>query len=167
MHEIVLAAGREVRHLQLIIYEYLKEALDWAAGELDALDLIALVEEDKAQLWLIFGEESRKLRAVATTMVVQYPRLKVVRVVTLAGEGMDEWAGELAERLEKFARGQECQRLEAFGRKGLEKKLGKLGFRAQYVTLVKEVEGGEDGQVCRIDANGLDYESASVPATIH
>lgn len=73
-------------------------------------------------LWVAIDEETRKVIAAMTTEFAYYPRDKVCRVVTLAGERMKEWIGNL-DMVEDWAKEQGCNYLDMYGRRGWTKVL--------------------------------------------
>jgi len=68
-------------------------------------------------LWVAIDEESKDVVAAMTTEFAYYPRDKVCRVVTLAGERMKEWIGNL-DMVEDWAKEQGCNYLDMYGRRG-------------------------------------------------
>lgn len=68
-------------------------------------------------LWVAIDEQSKNVVAAMTTEFAYYPRDKVCRVVTLAGERMKEWIGNL-DMVEEWAKEQGCSYLDMYGRRG-------------------------------------------------
>lgn len=68
-------------------------------------------------LWVAIDEQTKKVVAAMTTEFAYYPRDKVCRVVTLAGERMREWIGNL-DMVEDWAKKQGCNYLDMYGRRG-------------------------------------------------
>jgi hypothetical protein len=126
--------------LQLIVKGLVEPALEHCYGELTFNDLIDIVVEDRAQLWLVFETEHQGLVAACTTQVVKYPQLKALRVITLGGTNMHLWARDLDDALIQFAKDHGCTRMEAFGRKGLARRLEELAFTVMYTAYGKEIE---------------------------
>jgi hypothetical protein len=92
------------------------------------------------QLWIVFDEENnKKIKAVVTTQIIRYPQKKVCRIVTLGGEGMEEWVAEVLEILEEWSIEQECEAMETVCRKGFIKKLKSFGYEQTYTILGKEL----------------------------
>ena len=56
------------------------------------------------------------------TEIIQYPRKKIVRVITVAGKDMSMWY-EFLPMLEGYAVRNGCSSLEAWTRKGMTRKL--------------------------------------------
>jgi len=90
---------------------------------------------------------------VATTQVVDFPRIAILRVVTLQGKNLNVWMEALLRVLEQFCREQGLQRIEVVGRRGWVRKLAGLGFREVYSVVVKEVGGNV--QKRRDDKDGI------------
>lgn len=117
---------------------YVKRALDHTSGEISPDDLRAKCEERDIQLWLIAG--SNRVVGAFTTEIVQYPRRKHCRVITLAGSGFAEWIGLVVKTLDDFAASTQCDAIEAHVRRGLVQKLVPLGYHHKYSTVVRELQ---------------------------
>lgn len=116
---------------------YIKRALDHTSGEVRFEDIRQLCEARDIQLWLI----SRGTRVVGaiTTEIVQYPRRKHCRVITLGGSDFSNWV-ELADAtLCEWAMSQKCAALETYVRKALVPKLAPLAYRHKHSVLIKEL----------------------------
>lgn len=118
---------------------WIAAALDHAHGELCSDDILDGALKGLYQIWTIHKKSDRELVGVVTTQVITYPRLVAVRIVTIAGVGLSWWARDLNDELESFCREHKAERMEAFGRKGLERKLSPLAFRPVYTAYIKEV----------------------------
>jgi hypothetical protein len=139
-------------------------ALKHSLGELTPEDIFKRARKEKVQVWGVFAKPDFELQAVAVTEVVKYEQYSSLRVITLGGVNMDQWAAALDQTLEGFCRTMQLSKIEAVGRKGLEVKLKPLGFRPVYTVFVKEVEQVE--QNCGRDQNCIKHESSRIPTTI-
>jgi len=146
-------AGRE--HVVRWLAEWTNKALKYAHGETSPEDMVKAFQEGRMQVWAVFDDA--KLVGVATTEVVDYPRLAVLRVVTLQGSNLSVWASHLLEALLTFCKEQGLERIEVVGRRGWVRKLAPLGFREIYSVVAREVEGV---QVGRDNANGIEKQPA-------
>lgn len=115
----------------------MKRAVDHANGELDHHDIRAFCESRDMQLWLI-GNKYGVVGAV-TTEIINYPRKRMLRVVTLAGKEFDNWAGQLNDLLGEWAASLQCDGIECFVRSGFTKKLAAYGFRKKYEVCYRQV----------------------------
>lgn len=109
---------------------YIKRALDRANGELDHHDLRAMIAERNVQLWMVSNKE--RIVGALTTEIVVYPRKKVVRVITLAGNEFTEWFPVAEEVIIAFGIEQGCEGIESFVRNGLTKRLAPSGYKKIY-----------------------------------
>lgn len=73
------------------------------------------------------------------TEVTQYAAERVLSVVLLWGDRLDEWKDDAVTRLEAFGRAQGCVAIEALARLGLERA---LGWKRTRVLLRKEISHG-------------------------
>jgi len=92
----------------------LKRATD-RGKEFLTVDLYEYISKGKIQLWIAFDEE--KIRAVCTTQIVTYPRLKVCAVLYLAGSGYKDWI-MFQDYIGAWAKENGCSHLEGYFRKG-------------------------------------------------
>lgn len=129
----LLATSTKVRNM-------IEPALEHAYGEIQYQDLQQMVAREQVQVWFVFNSVGDDLVAVATTQVVGYPQFKALRVITLGGVNMSQWARSLDDALIDFAKENGCRRMEAFGRKGLAHKLEELAFTVMYTAYGKELE---------------------------
>lgn len=116
----------------------LAKAVKHARGELDMEDVRKECLENNMQLWMVFTAEPEFLGA-AVTQLVQYPRLKAVRIVLLGGKDFVSWKLKLDQELCEFARREGCGRMEAFGRAGFVRSLQDLGYEKMYVSIGKDL----------------------------
>lgn len=138
-HEVVRLPVAAIPGSWILLEPFIRKALGFAQGELDAGSLLELACRSKIQVWVIYAPEERLVVGVATTSVEQYPLLSALRVITLGGEGFSNWWPLLHERLVLFARTEGCRHIEAVGRKGLGRLVDGFGFKPKYTTFVKEL----------------------------
>lgn len=109
---------------------WLDEAMEGSLGE-SSDDLYRACLEDRAQLWTL-------PKAAAVSRVIQ-ARKKVLHIVALGGEGVDEWIGEFVSEWKDFARKNGCVSLLAIGRPGWKRVFPRIGFSVKKITGVCEV----------------------------
>lgn len=136
--KILFISPRMMGSLVERIRALLERALDHSLKETSVDDMMSMIVTGHAQLWGVFDEDE-ELVASATTQVVQYGQYKAVRVVTLAGERMNEWMDLLDSTLNTFAKEQGAARMEAVGRHGFERKLRAINYKPTYLVLTKEL----------------------------
>lgn len=119
---------------------FIKRALDHTFGEVSADDLKAMCMNRDAQLWMI--AKGNRVVGAGTTMIVNYPQMKITRIVTLAGTEFDQWKDMAHAFIEIWADTQMgCEAVECFVRKGFVPKLLEMGYRHRYSVCHKKLKG--------------------------
>ncbi|HEX6824744.1 MAG TPA: hypothetical protein VF077_00395 [Nitrospiraceae bacterium] len=118
---------------------FLRDAIDESHGEMDLQDLFGLVFVDRAKVWLVFEKDSQKLRGVAVTEEVEYPKHTNLRVTFLGGTGIEEWKQELDCEFCGFCEVAKLANIEVVGRRGFARVLEPLAYVQAYTVLIKEV----------------------------
>ena len=112
---VALVPADEVASIWEEVYPLLEKAQVYAAGELDTQDFFEMVENGDMQLWI--ADDDGGIFAMMLTEFVQYPRKKVMRIVSIGGREMNRWM-KYFPALEAAALSVGCTGFEVFGRKG-------------------------------------------------
>ena len=123
------------------IEHYVKAALEYANGELQAEDVKQQLMAGQMRLFVV---KRPYIVGAATCEVVRYSRKQAVRVVTLGGEDFEAWARPLHEALRDWARQIGAAGIEAYVRRGLVEKLEALGYSQTYVGMWYGEKLGQD-----------------------
>ena len=113
----------------------IEKALQHAEGELVPDDIKKHLDKGDLRLWIAL--EGKETIAAMVTEVIQYPRKKIVRVITLAGRNMDMWYDFLP-MIEGYAIRNGCSSLEAWSRKGMARKL--KDWKHSYDIITKDLK---------------------------
>ena len=113
----------------------IEKALRHAEGELIPNDIKKHLDSGNLRLWVAL--EDRDVIAAMVTEIIQYPRKKIVRVITLAGKDMSLWYDFLP-MLEGYAIRHGCSSLEAWTRKGMTRKL--KDWKHSYDIITKDLK---------------------------
>lgn len=116
---------------------FIKRALDHANGEMTFEDVKEACKNRDMQLWFICDKDS--VVATISTEIINYPQLRVCRIVTLAGKDFEKWIGEADQVISQWAGEQGCHGLEAFIRSGFYKKLNSRGFKKKYEVVYRDI----------------------------
>jgi hypothetical protein len=100
----------------------LQRALDRSRGEYLAEDLHGYIKRREMQLWIAVNDG--EIKAACLTEIVNFPRLKVCRLVIAAGEGMHHWVKLGSDIFKDWAKAQGCEEIRGGGRKGWSRALG-------------------------------------------
>lgn len=118
------------------VAELLAPVLKYTDGEYSLADVLDMLEQREAQLWIVGTE--KKLKAALVTMIVLYPQFPVLHILWAGGEELDAWAEHIAV-LERYAQAQGAHRVRWFGRPGVLRKMQKFGYKQLYVVASKDV----------------------------
>lgn len=99
-------------------------------------DVLSKLQWQEMQLWCV-----NDWQAIAVTQISILPQHKVLAVVYVAGDGVDDWLPALSHTLENFAAGLGCKYVEFYGRDGWRKKAKPLGFENAFSVMRLEVNG--------------------------
>ena len=117
------------------VYPLLEKAQVYAAGELDTQDFFDMIKNGDMQLWI--AEDDDGIFAMMLTEFVQYPRKKVMRIVSIGGSEMHRWM-KYFPALEAAALSVGCTGFEIFGRKGWLRVL--KDWKCSYHVLTKDIK---------------------------
>jgi len=134
--KIHLLEPSDVEALWGDIEPFLVRSLKHAEGELVPDDLIPHLDDGKLRVWIAVVD--KEIIASMVTEIIQYPRKKIVRVITLSGKDMDSWYNFLP-LLEGYAISNDCSSLEAWTRKGMARKL--KDWKQSYCVITKDLKG--------------------------
>ena len=113
----------------------IEKALQHAEGELVPGDIKKHLDKGDRRLWVAL--EGKETIAAMVTELIQYPRKKIVRVITLAGKNMDMWYDFLP-MIEGYAIRNGCSSLEAWSRNGMARKL--KDWKHSYDIITKDLK---------------------------
>ncbi len=116
------------------VYSHLKRMTPHSEGELEPEDFYIPLIEGDMQLWAALIEE--EIIASMVTQIIPYPRKKVLRIISIAGEDMKDWIDNLP-IIENWALSNGCTSLECWGRKGWLKILE--DWKCSYHIITKDL----------------------------
>ena len=132
--KIVLVSQEDIPYIWEKVHSHLELMMPHSEGELEPEDFYEAIYSGDMQLWLaVDGEE---ILASMVTQIIPYPRKKVLRIISIAGEGMDEWIFDLP-IIEDWALSNGCTSLECWGRKGWLKVL--KDWKCSYHIITKDL----------------------------
>jgi hypothetical protein len=109
---------------------WIEAALEYGGGTHEWEDIVKSLCEGKMQLWV--GDKS-----AAITEILSYPKKKVLHVF-LAGGDMNELISMINDASE-WGKLQKCVSMTISGRRGWERVLGKVGWKAKMIVMEKEI----------------------------
>ena len=122
----------------------LQRALDKAGGENSLTDILALIVNERMQLWAI--QSGPLLFAFGVTELKRYGQMSICRIVLWAGHSLEQHKYAVGD-IEQFALEQGCSVVEWVGRPGFEKPMKEQGYKKQYVLMRKHLMTEPDGMI--------------------
>lgn len=107
-----------------------------AAGRATPEDFARMCERGERQLWIVV--EDGNVLAIALSEIVIYPRQKLCRITSAAGEGRFRWVHHLDE-IEAWARDQGCAVLQPVVRPGWGPMLKERGYRRSHYVMERRL----------------------------
>ena len=83
-------------------------------------DILGYLKSGHYTLWIATEPDSDSVVAAMTIQYAYFPKYKICRIVTIAGQRMSEWIGDLY-MLENWAKTQGCDYMDMYARKGWKK----------------------------------------------
>lgn len=116
--EIIGVPSWEARRAWRLAEPLLAPSIELTGGAYEPDDVLADIERQNAQLWIVLMGES-VVGAVVSTIVI-YPRLKALACPFVGGADnrLAEWWAPTFAHLEAFARAKDCTRIEGGVRRG-------------------------------------------------
>ena len=121
----------------LFIWSQVSPLLEKALDETYTIkDILYGLSNERMQLFISWNDN--KIESAVVTEIAQYPRAKILRYFLAGGTNLDNWLERIQEKIEKFAKQNECTHLEVAGRKGWVRKL--KGYQMKAIILSKEIK---------------------------
>jgi len=113
------------------VKDHLKRGLAHSYGELDLDDLYDGIADKRMQLWVAVVEDTGVIVAAMVTEIVNYPKIKVARLIVVGGSRLDGWC-PFMETIKDWAKSEGCSRVEGLAQDGWVRVLKEYGFRKLY-----------------------------------
>ena len=97
-------------------------------------DILKGLVFEKFQLFISW---ENKVESAVVTEVAQYPQKKILRYFLAGGNNINNWLEPIQEKIEKFAKLNNCNSIEVAGRKGWPRKL--KGYEQKIYLFSKEL----------------------------
>lgn len=129
----MICTGLDLKYWEFVKHE-LERALSSQYNRIDIDDVRDMIERKEAQLWALHDGVTK---AVMVTEIIEYKKLKAVKIWLVTGTELDTWLDTLIETVGQWAKAQGCTVMEFTGRKGWEKVLNKKGFNDSKISMTK------------------------------
>lgn len=134
--ELVNFRKEEVRKVWPLAKSFIEEACKTNDG-FSAEHILDFLEKGTMQLWMAVGEDN-KVICVCVTEVRQYPNYRVCDLRITTGQDYERWVDYMDE-ICKWAKENDCKKMEVFARPGWERILKHKGFVKTHVQIEKKL----------------------------
>jgi hypothetical protein len=132
-----LASPQEVPSLWPVVSPMLREAIGMTSGRLDEATVFKALATGEFHLWLVVQDG---LIGAFVTQICTWPTgLRVAHFVLAGGREHRAWIPLMA-KVEEWARANNCQILDASGRKGWQRSMETLeGWKVMAIQMEKDI----------------------------
>jgi len=113
-----------------IVVEHILKGLEFSHGELDVDTIYRALINREMQLWSAFQTDGECVASLVTEMFY-FGNKKVMRLVVLGGGHMSDWL-DFLDTLREWAAENGCDRIEAYCREGMMRRLEAYGYKKLY-----------------------------------
>jgi|TARA_B100001123_G_scaffold31853_2_gene33475 hypothetical protein len=133
-YRIIRVSPNDVKTIWPHVKHHVDRCNEHSEGELTTQDFYNALIRREMQLWLAVDET---IKATMITQIITYPQKKILRIIAIAGDDMNEWLPNLP-LIEEWALSIGCSALECWGRKGWTKVLE--DWKCSYYVLTKDLK---------------------------
>jgi hypothetical protein len=113
-----------------MVVDHIIKGLEHGHGELDIEDIYGGLKSRDMQLWAAFQTDGECVASLVTE-IFYFGKKKVMRFIVIGGGHMADWLDNI-DILQEWAKENECERVEAYCRDGLARRLEKYGYKKLY-----------------------------------
>lgn len=125
------------------IERFMGMAAEYTFGRYTADDIKDSILNYEHDLWMAFDGED--IKGVVVTNFVQYPRMRCLAMQFTAGEDLKDWKAPMLALLQRWARDNNCDKIESSGRPGWPRVLRDDGAEVLWHTYELPVAATEFG----------------------
>ena len=145
--ELVRIPIQELEKVWGVVEKDIKNALAYSSQLTDSDFVYDLLKKDKFQLWILWDRKQKlttnKYFGVVVTELIKRKFGKVCHIYIMTGRQRNKWQ-HLINDVEKFAKEQQCKKMELIARPGWQKVYNNYGYKRTHVVLEKEIKQEEN-----------------------
>lgn len=122
------------------IEPYLDGAAKYTYGRFNVEDIKEELLTKDQQLWIAYDDVTETTYGAVVTEIITYPRLKTLVMHFTGGIELPKWKTPMLEALQEFARNNDCDVIESYGREGWGKVFKDDGFTKRFMFYELPVE---------------------------
>ena len=116
-----------------IVVEHIMKGLEFGHGELDIEDVYRGLKSREMQLWSAFQTDGECVASLVTE-IFYFGSKKVMRLIVLGGGHINGWL-DFLDTLKEWSIENECDRIEAYCRDGMMRRLEPYGYKQLYLLV--------------------------------
>ena len=140
---ISLVPSEHVLDVWPAVADYVQNAMEYTCGRYELEDVLEGVKNGEFLLWIAFDGE--RIKGCVITDMMQYPRKKFLGCPFVTGDEFASWKQPMFETLQRFARDNNCEGLEATARLGWSRVFKDDGYEAMWQTFQLPAAGVNNG----------------------
>ena len=138
---------KELDKVWSLVEKDIKSALAYSSQLTDSDFVLQVARESKFQIWVIWDKDKQKTIdkyfGVVVTEIIQRKLGKVCNIYIATGRQKHKWQ-HLINDVEKFAKEQQCKKMELIARPGWQKVYNNYGYKRTHVVLEKQIKQEEN-----------------------
>jgi len=128
----------DAKEIRPLLEPLITPAIAYDNNDLTVDEVIERLSKDTLRALIVLDENHEPL-ALQTMELVQEGDVKILNLVTTAGERLDEWVDDMEQALEVLACDWRCDVIQTRGRPGWFRKLKKYGYEPLFFVAQKKV----------------------------
>jgi|TARA_E500000318_G_scaffold102254_1_gene106417 hypothetical protein len=140
--EVLCIKPKEIDNFWPLVEFLIAEALKFSGQYAEAKHIKELCKKNIMHLWIMFGKDEDgedKVFGCCTTRFFENPNFKELQGLICTGKKMRLWFDKLVEKIETFAKLNNCKRVTALMRPGYKKIMGKYNWKIKHYEFQKEL----------------------------
>ena len=139
---------QELEKVWALVEKDIKSALAYS-GQLNNSDFVFdTAKQGKFQIWVLWDKNQKltsdKYFGVCITEIIQRKLGKVCHIYIMTGRQRTKWQKLVVDKIEEFAKEEECKLMELITRPGWQKILENFGYNRTHVVLEKKIKQEEN-----------------------
>lgn len=123
------------------IEDFVKKSTSYSGERASAEDVKGDITSGKVMLW-VAHDDNHVTHGFVTGKFLQYPRLNVLDLQFTGGVNLHEWAEDMWNAIEAFARQHNCDKIEGVGRLGWLRYMKRFGCVPAFYVYEKDLRNG-------------------------
>ena len=132
--KVALVSPEHIPNIWDTVHRHLELMTPHSEGELQPEDFYEALTNAEMQLWIAIDDGH--ILASMVSQIIPYPRKQVLRIISIAGKGVEQWM-QFLPLVEDWALSVGCTSLECWGRKGWLKVL--KDWKCSYHIITKDL----------------------------